>query len=51
MEPQDIKDVRKALRRCEESLLNNENYFRSLFAIMHSMEMNSRRNMKALWVV
>jgi hypothetical protein len=43
MDPQDIKDVHKVLRRHEESLVNNENSLRSLFAIMHSMEMKQHR--------
>jgi hypothetical protein len=42
MEPQDIIDVHKVLRRHEESLVNNENSLRSLFAIMHNMEMKQQ---------
>jgi hypothetical protein len=39
MDPQDIIDGQKILRKCEESLTNNEISLKSLFSIMHSMEM------------
>jgi hypothetical protein len=43
MDPQDIIDVCKVLRRHEESLANNEISLRSLFAIMHNMERKTTR--------